>query len=516
MDQASVRIEIHLDLTDTLTIQWWMRTDTLVSGYQAVLMKGYPYNYSIWTYDDSLMFYGYIGSTGTTVYVTGSASLGDGEWHHYAVTADGSTLTIYEDGVALADNAYTGEFQDNTDPLYIGRTSWTDTFYLFDGGLDELVFHSEALSATEIAAFAEPDSQYCTGDTDVDGPTLSVTTPSSGSTSEAPTITIVGTASDESAIVSLTVNGVETTSTGLNYETWTAESTLVAGSNDIEIIAIDIAGNRSSTTITIGYEAEACGTDDVLLLTMDEDTSGFAVDESPNGLDGFGQSTTRIVGIHGNAVRFDGTNSYMTIAHDDALNMSDEFAIELWYRRDGSTTAYEILAMKGGYNYGLIAYGGFIIFAYTDSNGDSYNANTFGFNDGDWHHIVGVYDGTNVHLYVDGTLEASEPAGLAPESNTDDLYVGGFGAPTTEGDIDQMRVHDFALTPTKSLKPTPHRQPACPVTTLPLGTATSDGPHTMQAGSSTKIPTNPTLRPTPTGFFQKAKPAGLKSIWASM
>ena len=30
--------------------------------------------------------------------------------------------------------------------------------------------------------------------------------------------------------------------------------------------------------------------------------------------------------------------------------------------------------------------------------------------DGQWHHVAGIYDGTNMFIYVDGTLDASQPA----------------------------------------------------------------------------------------------------------
>jgi len=33
-------------------------------------------------------------------------------------------------------------------------------------------------------------------------------------------------------------------------------------------------------------------------------------------------------------------------------------------------------------------------------------------NDGLWHHVVAVYDGTNKYIYVDGTLDVSAPAAV--------------------------------------------------------------------------------------------------------
>ena len=119
-----------------------------------------------------------------------------------------------------------------------------------------------------------------------------------------------------------------------------------------------------------------------LILTMDEDSAGSAADDSPYALDATGVDTSRVTGQHGNAVRFDGTTSYMVVPHDDALSMESGFTIEAWYRRDGATSDYEVLAIKGDYNYALVLYEEYVVFAYTDALGDTYANTAFGFNDG--------------------------------------------------------------------------------------------------------------------------------------
>jgi hypothetical protein len=212
-------------------------------------------------------------------------------------------------------------------------------------------------------------------------------------------------------------------------------------------VATDIAGNSSSSSITVDYEDTSCGEDYALLLTLDEESAGTAADESPNSLNGTGVSTTQVTGVHGNATLFDGSNSYMTVPHDAAISLADEFSVELWYRRDGPSGDYEVLAMKGNYNYALVVYKDYIAFTYTDSTGDTPNVFASGFNDGDWHHVVGVYDGSNVLIYVDGGLENTDSAGTEPATNSNDLYLGGFGPGSynLDGAIDQVRVHAFAL-----------------------------------------------------------------------
>jgi hypothetical protein len=79
-------------------------------------------------------------------------------------------------------------------------------------------------------------------------------------------------------------------------------------------------------------------------------------------------------------------------------------------------------------------------------------------NDGQWHHVAGVYDGTNMFLYVDGTLDVSMPAtGLIPQ-NSDPVAIGanvqayvppcGCNEPGYffNGLIDEVSIYNRALT----------------------------------------------------------------------
>ena len=58
---------------------------------------------------------------------------------------------------------------------------------------------------------------------------------------------------------------------------------------------------------------------------------------------------------------------------------------------------------------------------------DSANENLIGsrnVNDGQWHHVAGVYDGTNMFLYVDGTLDVSYPVTGLIAQNSDPVCIG--------------------------------------------------------------------------------------------
>ena len=70
-------------------------------------------------------------------------------------------------------------------------------------------------------------------------------------------------------------------------------------------------------------------------------------------------------------------------------------------------------------------------------------------NDGRWHHIVGVNDGSKVYSYVDGILEDFEGSGGNMESYDSPVSIGGSPHPDQHwnGLIDDVRIYSYALNP---------------------------------------------------------------------
>lgn len=72
-------------------------------------------------------------------------------------------------------------------------------------------------------------------------------------------------------------------------------------------------------------------------------------------------------------------------------------------------------------------------------------------NDGNWHHVVLVYDGTNRYIYIDGVKDASTdvPAGYdsTPTNPIITIGQGSYNMEEHEGKIDQVRIYGYARTP---------------------------------------------------------------------
>jgi WD40 repeat protein len=69
-------------------------------------------------------------------------------------------------------------------------------------------------------------------------------------------------------------------------------------------------------------------------------------------------------------------------------------------------------------------------------------------NDGQWHHVAGVYDGVTIYLYVDGLLESAEHTWGNIDTNNEPVYIGeNSEEPGREwnGLIDDVRIYSCAL-----------------------------------------------------------------------
>jgi hypothetical protein len=77
-----------------------------------------------------------------------------GEWHHVAFVWTGADKLGYLDGKLVASHAVGVGF-DATSPLFVGADDIPAGFFL-DGTIDDVVFYTRPLSATEITQLATP------------------------------------------------------------------------------------------------------------------------------------------------------------------------------------------------------------------------------------------------------------------------------------------------------------------------------------------------------------------------
>ena len=200
----------------------------------------------------------------------------------------------------------------------------------------------------------------------------------------------------------------------------------------------------------ISCEAELIG-----WWTFDEGSGEIAFDSSDYGNDGILRGDPQWVdGIYGGAIDLDGNDDYIEI-NSIADDLTDNnFTVSAWIK----TTAGEgnvIGANDSGTGHQFIfgVTGGGMLLVEADSRINSYPPVI---NDGQWHFIAYVRDGTNAYAYTDGELVGTEtpdgnPAGqvrwsigMEWDDSPSDEFTGQlddvrfFSHPLTEEDIQRV------------------------------------------------------------------------------
>ena len=196
--------------------------------------------------------------------------------------------------------------------------------------------------------------------------------------------------------------------------------------------------------------------------------NGNASDESSYGNHGNVIGATLTQDRFGNpdsAYQFDGVDDYIAIANAPSLNPTTQITLSGWYRVDSrfrgnggnsiinksynlahSAPYYQYNLQVTGHDYPSIP-GSPGVIAVT-SSGTNYAVALSMLTIGQWIHIVGVYDGVLVKIYVNGTLISSATHGGTFSDFGQDVWIGRNSASVgqyTPGFIDDLRIYNRAL-----------------------------------------------------------------------
>jgi hypothetical protein len=158
---------------------------------------------------------------------------------------------------------------------------------------------------------------------------------------------------------------------------------------------------------------------------------------------------------------FDGVDGEVDVPDSPALEGSN-VTVSAWVKAYGSPGDYRYIVAKGGNgcctgSYGLYtgANGGleFYVAASPTTYVDSPDAGTTIWN-GQWHNVVGTFDGSSVRLYVDGQqMGSGSPDSRPIQYNLptgSDLVIGDYpwcAGLAFNGAIDEVKVFNRALSP---------------------------------------------------------------------
>ncbi|HAU36777.1 MAG TPA: hypothetical protein DCX07_03555 [Phycisphaerales bacterium] len=132
------------------------------------------------------------------------------------------------------------------------------------------------------------------------------------------------------------------------------------------------------------------------------------------------------------------TNGMKMLGSTDAAHGNDGFALEL------ATDSGKVGRVR-----------------YAQRTGASWSSAIFSdsaMNDGQWHHVIITYNGTNYWMYVDGVKQAGSAADTAGTTNTltdGKVLIGSYGVNATAdkwiGGLDEIRIYNNAFTDADAL-----------------------------------------------------------------
>ncbi len=238
--------------------------------------------------------------------------------------------------------------------------------------------------------------------------------------------------------------------TGLSY----TDNGLAAGTYYYKVAAEDAAGNLSAASnqaTAVVTAAVPAGL--VAALGFDEGTGTGTADRSGNGNNGTIANATWVAGKYGNALSFNGSNSWVTVADSNSLDLTTGMTVEAWVNPSALGAAYrtvvfkeqtgnEVFSLYGAQSgSGQVPTGEAFIGGYKNASGTSALALN------SWTHLAESYDGSSLRLYVNGTLVATTAAPGALTVSNGALRIGGnnIWGEYFAGLIDEVRVYNRAL-----------------------------------------------------------------------
>ncbi|KKU24383.1 MAG: hypothetical protein UX88_C0006G0018, partial [Candidatus Woesebacteria bacterium GW2011_GWC2_47_16] len=325
--------------------------------------------------------------SGGNISITSSAPLNQGQWYHLAVTYSGTTATLYING--KANNSGTGTYVASGANYYLAGMG--DSRYYYDAIVDEVKIYNSALTEDEVKLDYNHGGALVMGATSTD---------SSGNP-------------DNSSAREYCIPG-DTTSCSAPVAEWKMDEK--TGTN-----AYDTSGNGNTAVLAPGSNQPTWST-----------------------------------GKIGSSLSFDG-GDYTTITNNSTLQPTSAITVEAWVKMNSFTDSWLISNQKSTYdaNFGYelredTPTNGFL-FRVGNGTTSSSRASATGLSTGVWYHVVGVFDGSNTFIYLNG-VGSTGGALTGPIDYTgvaSSMYIGqrSDNAFRTNGYIDNVRIFNYARTP---------------------------------------------------------------------
>jgi RHS repeat-associated protein len=375
------------------------------------------YTPSLYVGSDGKLNAEYWYSSGATPVVS-AASVADGKWHHVAISAAGSTQTVWLDGtsigtlsgtVSIAAGVLASTQVDNyvgagfiggnwPDEAHHSTTSNTGYATFFNGSIADVAFYTRPLVQTDVTALygaGEKASNLLTG----------ITRPSG------------------KAYATITYNPATSRATHLTDENgggWTIDTPTVKGSSDV-------------------YRSAVMGSNPAGYYRLNDPAgSTLAVSQENYGYANYNGGVT--LGTAGpfpdqTAAKFDGSSGYVQLPTTDQVSTGPN-SVEMWFKVPAGNTAGGVLfdEEQDSLTSSNPAGGGYDPALYVGTDGRLHGefwvndipediTSTSLVNDGAWHYVVLSASSSSQTLYLDGN-SVGTAGGTLSATGLGYIYVG--------------------------------------------------------------------------------------------
>src|SRR3990172_9425625 len=226
-------------------------------------------------------------------------------------------------------------------------------------------------------------------------------------------------------------------------------STLRVDSDDPDTpsASVSLSGNGVAARVT----TETAG-----IWTFDEGSGLVTQDSSGNGNHGtLNGAVAWTVGKSGSALSFNGGSDRVLVPDAPSLDITDQITIAAWIKPKTADTQYIVKKSRqgstDGYELSLSSTGKVFVRFNQRSSGDAFkvmSASNYPTGGATWMHVAATYDGLDIKLYINGVLEAVQPATLFIGANNNALSIGAQddGYRPFLGVVDEVHLYSIPLT----------------------------------------------------------------------
>jgi len=380
-----------------LTLSAWIKVNNPTSN-SIIISKGtyptYEYRFAIST-DYKMAFS--VNDNGTFKEVFDNVAI-DNQWHFWSGVYNGSSISIYKDGVLINSLSHSGVVTQNTANLWIGQYSGGS--YALNGLIDEPKIYPYARTSAQIK-----NDYNSRGSINSSSVNLGSNTQNIGGTITSTKYCIPGDTSYCATPIA-----------EYNFEENTGT------------VAKDTSGNNNNGTFGTGNSAPS--------WTTGQNNKGYGLS-------------------------FDGNDDYVATSTMNNSFTTTAFSLSGWIKTTDTNVATVVRTTNPG-DIGLVVDWDSLDTANGSNkitcggingtvwNTGEYVTSTSIVNDGIWHFVACTYDSSYYKIYIDGKLNNSAAVTNPPNSpGSSQWYIGRYPPSALElftGQIDNVKIYNYART----------------------------------------------------------------------